>query len=125
MIVFIFLLFTMLLHTVPALVFAAIYNDLCMSCRCNLQYVWIPALVFAAMYNAFASLRYFLLLSTTCLHTRVSFLLLFNMNLNGCVHFCCYLQCVCICFKDVSSQMLTFDAGKIRFGRMSVAKCLL
>jgi hypothetical protein len=62
------LLFTMLLHTIPALVRAAIYNDLCVHCSNNLQCVCIPALVDAAIYNAVARLR-------VC---------------------CCYLQCVCI-----------------------------
>jgi hypothetical protein len=62
------LLFTMLLHTIPALVLAAIYNNLCMNCSCNLKLFCILAVVVAAIYNAFARLRYF----------------------------CCYFLCVCI-----------------------------
>jgi hypothetical protein len=52
------LLFTMLLHTIPALVRAAIYNDLCMHCSNNLQCFCIPALVDAAIYNAVARLLF-------------------------------------------------------------------
>jgi hypothetical protein len=52
------LLFTMLLHTIPALVLAAIYNDLCMNCSNDLQRFCIPALVVGAICNAFARLCY-------------------------------------------------------------------
>jgi hypothetical protein len=88
------LLFAMLLHAMPALVLAAICNDLYLNCRCDFQCFCIPALVVVAICNALPRLRYLLLLFPMCLHTHVSFVLLFTMILHGCVHFYGYLHVV-------------------------------
>jgi hypothetical protein len=103
----------MLLHAMPALVLADICNDLYLNCRCDFQCFCIPTLVVVAICNALPRLRYLLLLFAMCLHTRVSFVLLFTMILHGCVHFYGYLHVV-VCISVLVFAVMYNDVAWLR-----------